>query len=756
MKNRTYLFFTILLATSNLLYSQTITYDFSSVSPSGHKLYYTVTNSTFNKVELVGWKYWDMTDTVGMFMIVPENVSNNGTTYTVASIGRYFSGYIYYNGFDTTYQSLGGPYSLASDIDIVVQLPASIDTVKEYSFRGLNVPVFHSTIPPIIDSLAVSDCNNVLVPCGSQTAYLSVLGNSMQNKIHETLPFNITMPIYGNMSCGRTSIYMSSLCDDSTTSVSVATYYNDSYYPYKYYQFSYWWDGTTSTDKTVHITSDTSLAAFFEKKQSRTYTINTYGTPGTINGPTTAPWGDTVTLTAHANYGYEFVRWKYPYVYDSIIYDSVLYNDTIYHYSYTRKKWRYEYTTDSTLSYAVLLWPYAYDPDGYYDDSQYYSATAEFQKKNYTTHLLSDNLNKGVVHMQYYYESIGYGIWLDWYFDSIVLPYQTMIKIRAVANTGYQFTHWSDGDTNEVRYITMTQDTLLVAYFEGLPVNVTIINENPELGSVVGAGAYHYGDTVTLIAQPVDHYHFSTWEQYCNSQYNYYSDNPLEFVITQDTIFSVLFEIDRHHVEVSANNIAYGSVYGTNDYEYGTAATIRAYPYSGYQFIRWNNGVTYNPYTLAVLCDTSLTAIFAEEGTTYVITGESADPSMGSVTGGSNYALGEQATLTALPNSGYIFDHWQDNNTENPRTITVTSDATYTAYFVETQGIDDVFPDAVNIYTLGGRIVVETELKEEIGIYDIVGHKVDGGRKNRYDVPASGVYLVKVGSLSPVKVIVVK
>ena len=97
MKNRTYLLFTILLATSNLLYSQTITYDFSSVSPSGHKLYYTVTNSTFNKVELVGWKYWDMTDTVGMFMILPENVSNNGTTYTVASIGRYFSGYIYYH-----------------------------------------------------------------------------------------------------------------------------------------------------------------------------------------------------------------------------------------------------------------------------------------------------------------------------------------------------------------------------------------------------------------------------------------------------------------------------------------------------------------------------------------------------------------------------------------------------------------------------------------------------------------------------------
>lgn len=65
----------------------------------------------------------------------------------------------------------------------------------------------------------------------------------------------------------------------------------------------------------------------------------------------------------------------------------------------------------------------------------------------------------------------------------------------------------------------------------------------------------------------------------------------------------------------------------------------------------------------------------------YAITATSANPTMGSVTGGGTYAGGTTATLTATPNMGYHFVQWQDGNTQNPRTITVTGDATYTATF---------------------------------------------------------------------------
>lgn len=65
----------------------------------------------------------------------------------------------------------------------------------------------------------------------------------------------------------------------------------------------------------------------------------------------------------------------------------------------------------------------------------------------------------------------------------------------------------------------------------------------------------------------------------------------------------------------------------------------------------------------------------------YTITVNSNDTTMGTVTGGGTYAANATATLTATANDGYTFVKWQDGNTTNPRTITVTKDETYTATF---------------------------------------------------------------------------
>ena len=48
----------------------------------------------------------------------------------------------------------------------------------------------------------------------------------------------------------------------------------------------------------------------------------------------------------------------------------------------------------------------------------------------------------------------------------------------------------------------------------------------------------------------------------------------------------------------------------------------------------------------------------------------------------------QRSTLTAIPNEGYHFVSWQDGNTDNPRTIEVTQDTTFTAVF------------AINIYSI--------------------------------------------------------
>lgn len=149
------------------------------------------------------------------------------------------------------------------------------------------------------------------------------------------------------------------------------------------------------------------------------------------------------------------------------------------------------------------------------------------------------------------------------------------------------------------------------------------------------------------------------------------------------------------------------------------------------------------------MSDTSFMAIFVEEGTTFNITVESADTTMGTVTGGGIYPALEQVILTANPKDGYQFDHWQDRNNENPRTITATSDSTFTAYFVSSQGIGDIAKDELNIYSRNGHIVVEGTT-DEVRVFDMTGRSV------RNEALSAGVYMVKVGERPARKVVVMK
>lgn len=65
----------------------------------------------------------------------------------------------------------------------------------------------------------------------------------------------------------------------------------------------------------------------------------------------------------------------------------------------------------------------------------------------------------------------------------------------------------------------------------------------------------------------------------------------------------------------------------------------------------------------------------------------------GTITGGGEYAANASATLSASPAECYAFARWSDGNTSNPRTVTVTGDATYTAIFEKVQYTITTAPD---------------------------------------------------------------
>ena len=90
----------------------------------------------------------------------------------------------------------------------------------------------------------------------------------------------------------------------------------------------------------------------------------------------------------------------------------------------------------------------------------------------------------------------------------------------------------------------------------------------------------------------------------------------------------------------------------------------------------------------------------------YTITVKSNNAEWGTVTGGGSYKSGETVTITAIPAAGYYFNCWNDGNADNPRTIVVDGNATFTAMFSDTPGGGGGGTD--NAVTVSGSISANT------------------------------------------------
>ena len=143
----------------------------------------------------------------------------------------------------------------------------------------------------------------------------------------------------------------------------------------------------------------------------------------------------------------------------------------------------------------------------------------------------------------------------------------------------------------------------------------------------------------------------------------------------------------------------YGQVSGGGTYKDGSEVTITATANTGYAFTQWSDGNKDNPRKVTVTADVTYTAEFALQ--TYVVSA-TCDPQQGQVTGGGTYPYGSEVTLTAVPNEGYAFTQWSDGNKDNPRKVTVTADATYTAEFALQTYVVSVTCDSQQGQVTGG------------------------------------------------------
>ena len=405
---------------------------------------------------------------------------------------------------------------------------------------------------------------------------------------------------------------------------------------------------------------------------------------GTVTGSGTYHYGDTATIEAIANAGCEFLYWN-----DSITdnpRDIVITQDTTFVAYFNAFTYlietlvspeeagtingggTYFYGEEVTLE-AVANGGFAFERwnDSVTDNprtivvTQDSVFTALFVERQYTITVVSDHPGWGSV--------TGGG----------VFNYGDTIQIAATAHLGFAFAGWTDGVYTNPRTIIVTDDMTYTAHFEIRQCIISTVVTPEGAGTVNGGGTYNYGETIHLTAHSNTGYVFDIWD-------DGEITNPRSVFVEGDATYTAVFTPLTYEITTNSDPENGGTVTGGGTYSYGSTATLTATANEGFMFICWHDGIITNPRNITVTGNATYKALFHQNGTpTYTITVVSSNPLLGSVTGSGEYPAGSTVEISARPSMNAVFTGWDDGNTDNPRTIMVNGNATYTANFTVAQ-----------------------------------------------------------------------
>ena len=305
-----------------------------------------------------------------------------------------------------------------------------------------------------------------------------------------------------------------------------------------------------------------------------------------------------------------------------------------------------------------------------------------------------------------------------------IYDYGETITLTAQNNTGYVFIMWDDGETTNPRTVVVEGDTTFTAVFKPLQYEITTECDPVEGGTVSGAGTYDYNSIATLTATPNENYIFLCWSDGIVS-------NPRSVTVTGNANYKAMFHHNgtpQYTITVTANNPLLGTVTGSGTYPEGSIIEISATPIADAYFAAWDDGNTDNPRSVVVTQDMEFEAIFKVTEVYYTITVRSGNPLLGSTYGSGFYPANQTINIGAVPNTGFHFSGWQDGDMNNPRTITVTGDAEFIAYFSQ---------DPVQTYT------VTVHYDEDQGFIIGAGTYTAGSIASIAAIPADGYYFLK-------------
>ena len=150
--------------------------------------------------------------------------------------------------------------------------------------------------------------------------------------------------------------------------------------------------------------------------------------------------------------------------------------------------------------------------------------------------------------------------------------------IEAVANYGYHFVQWNDGNTDNPRNIVVTEDITYTAEFTANTYTVSTKVNDDAMGYVSGAGPYLYTAEATLTATANPFYRFVQWSDGI-------TDNPRVVMVEKDSLFTAEFEIETFNVVAASGEPDRGRV----------KVILVAEPIEGFEFSHWSDDNTDNP-----------------------------------------------------------------------------------------------------------------------------------------------------------------
>ncbi len=287
---------------------------------------------------------------------------------------------------------------------------------------------------------------------------------------------------------------------------------------------------STNASYAFTVTSSRNLTANFQA-QPQNYTINVSANPsngGNVTGGGSYQQGQSCTITATPNAGYDFTNWTE--------------NGNVV-------------SPDANYTFIV---------------NGNRTLVANFTQQQFTITATANPSDGGNV--------TGGGTY----------TYGQQCTLTATPATGYDFVRWTkngqQASTNANYTFTVTESATYVAQFQLQSFTISVSANPDDAGTVSGNGTYNYGASCTVVATPTQAYNFINW-----TENGVEVSNEPSFTFTVDANRSLVANFEASIVEIKAtvDPEDAASITGTGTYNYGDEVTLTLARNEDWAFVSW-------------------------------------------------------------------------------------------------------------------------------------------------------------------------